>query len=172
MISNTNYNMNFLKLNEAMRNYFNRKSLLIRVLEQLVFDSVFILPICFIFSDTIIETVIYYFVSILFLYFVYPYLKSVFFIFRMKIMRKDALVFYIKILEENKFPKYGETQSNGSKWLDKVVKDSSIACEKRVAAAELALIVYNIMGRNGGGMAVEMFENNLLAEAINNYEKN
>ena len=98
MISNTNYNMNFLKLNEAMRNYFNRKSLLIRVLEQLVFDSVFILPICFIFSDTIIETVIYYFVSILFLYFVYPYLKSVFFIFRMKIMRKDALVFYIKIL--------------------------------------------------------------------------
>ena len=71
----------------------------------------------------------------------------------MKFMRKDALQFYIKVLRDNDFPKYGEYQMNGSKWLDRILKDTSLPCEKRIAAGELGLIVYNIIGGNGGGQS-------------------
>lgn len=172
MISNTNFDMNFLKLNEAMETYFNKKSLLLRSLEQLLFDSVFLLPICIYFGDTLSDVVIYYLASVFFIYFIYGYLKSSINIFRMKFMRKDAIQFYIKVLQDNDFPKYGEYQMNGSKWLDRILKDTSLPCEKRIAAAELGLIVYNIIGGNGGGIRVQYFEERILADAINEYEGN
>ena len=48
----------------------------------------------------------------------------------MKLTRKDALQFYIIVLQDNDFPKYGEYQMNGSKWLDRILKDTSLPSHK------------------------------------------
>ena len=90
----------------------------------------------------------------------------------MKFMRKDALQFYIKVLQDNDYPNYGEYQMNGSKWLDRILKDTSLPCEKRIAAVELGLIFYNIIRGNGGGIRVQYFEERILADAMNEYEGN
>ena len=49
----------------------------------------------------------------------------------MKFMRKDALQFYIKVLQDNDFQKYGEYQMNGSNWLDRILKDTSLHLAKK-----------------------------------------
>ena len=55
--------------------------------------------------------------------------------------------FFSKTLQDNKFPNY-DAYITGDKWIDRVLTDTSLSCEERLAAGELGMIMSSIIAQS------------------------
>ncbi len=125
------------------------KSSIIRVLiGSLILNLIFLGPISFYLSDSIGETIFYFVIGYLLINVVAPLFKSLPANLAFSLSGKKIMInFFSKTLQINELPKYNEFIP-GDKWIDRVLTDTSLSCEKRLAVGELGMIMSSVIAQS------------------------
>tara|TARA_B100001059_G_scaffold231240_1_gene266731 strand:+ start:677 stop:1165 length:489 start_codon:yes stop_codon:yes gene_type:complete len=137
---------NFIQIDYTV---FTNKSAIIKLLlVSLILNLIFLGPIGYYFADSAGETFFNIIIGYLLINVVAPLFKTLPANLAFSLFGKKTMIdFFLKTLQDNKFPNY-DAYITGDKWIDRVLTDTSLSCEERLAAGELGMIMSSIIAQS------------------------
>jgi len=126
----------------------NKSAIITKILFIIIMNLAFLLPIAYFLAESITETILYFvggysLINVVAIQFKRIPANLAFYLFE----KKTMILFFSNTLYDNKFPTYNESIP-GDKWIDRVLTDTSLSCEQRLAASELGMIMSSIIGQS------------------------